>query len=52
LILQLGDVQQTVHVESAPTLVAVTTEDISGLVGERQVKELPLTAAATISSSR
>jgi len=42
LILQLGDVQQTVHVESAPTVVAVTTEDISGLVGERQVKELPL----------
>src|SRR5439155_8797265 len=36
LVLQVGDVQQTVHVESAPTVVAVTTEDISGLVGERQ----------------
>src|SRR5229473_3323126 len=42
LVLQVGDVQQTVHVESAPTVVAVTTEDISGLVGERQVKDLPL----------
>ena len=42
LVLQVGDVRQTVQVESAPTVVAVTTEDISGLVGERQVKELPL----------
>jgi len=42
LVLQVGDVQQTVQVESAPTVVAVTTEDDSGLVGERQVKELPL----------
>jgi len=42
LVFQLGDVPQTVHVESAPTIVAVTTEDISGLVGERQVKDLPL----------
>src|SRR5260370_19835896 len=42
LVLQVGDVQQTVHVESAPTVIAVTTEDISGLVGERQVKDLPL----------
>jgi hypothetical protein len=42
LVLQVGDVRQTVQVESAPTIVAVTTEDISGLVGERQVKELPL----------
>ena len=25
-----------------PTVVSVTTEDVSGLVGERQVKELPL----------
>src|SRR5207245_8019484 len=36
------DVRQTVQVEGAPTVVEVTTEDISGLVGERQVKELPL----------
>jgi hypothetical protein len=42
LELQVGDVQQTVHVESAPTVIAVTTEDTSGLVGERQVKDLPL----------
>jgi hypothetical protein len=42
LVLQVGDVRQTVQVESAPTVVAVTTEDDSGLVGERQVKELPL----------
>jgi hypothetical protein len=42
LVLQVGDVRQTVQVEAAPTVVAVTTEDVSGLVGERQVKELPL----------
>ncbi len=42
LVLQLGDVRQTVKVESAPTVVAVTTEDVAGLVGELQVKELPL----------
>src|SRR4029077_17076235 len=41
-VLQVGGVEQTVHVESAPTMVAVTTEDVSGLVGERQVKDLPL----------
>jgi hypothetical protein len=42
LVLQVGDVRQTVQVESAPTVVAVTMEDVSGLVGERQVKDLPL----------
>src|SRR5258707_5404355 len=42
LVLQIGDVRQTVKVEAMPTAVAVTTEDVSGLVGERQVKELPL----------
>src|SRR5580658_6914391 len=42
LVLQVGDVRQTVQVESAPTVVAITTEDVSGLVGERQVKDLPL----------
>lgn len=42
LVLQVGDVRQTVQVEAAPTIVAVTTEDVSGLVGEQQVKELPL----------
>ncbi len=42
LVLQLDDLRQTVEVPSAPTLVAVTTDDSSGLVGERQIKELPL----------
>jgi Carboxypeptidase regulatory-like domain len=42
LVLQVGDVRQTVEVQAVPTAVAVTTEDISGLVGERQVKDLPL----------
>jgi hypothetical protein len=42
LVLQVGDVRQTVEVESAPTVVAISTEDVSGLVGEKQVKELPL----------
>src|ERR1700686_3772549 len=42
LVLQVGDVRQTVKVEAMPTAVAVTTEDVSGLVGERQVKDLPL----------
>src|SRR6202030_574354 len=41
-VLQIGDVRQTVEVESAPTVVAVTTEDVSGLVGERQVQDPPL----------
>jgi hypothetical protein len=42
LVLQVGDVQETVKVEAMPTVIAVTTEDVSGLVGEREVKELPL----------
>src|SRR5580700_2790789 len=42
LVLQVGDVRQTVQVESSPTVVAITTEDVSGLVGEKLVKELPL----------
>src|SRR5205814_3292641 len=40
--LQVGDVHQTVEVTANSTVVVVTTEDISGLVGERQVKDLPL----------
>lgn len=42
LVLQVGDVRQTVQVEAVPNAVSVTTEDVSGLVGERQVKDLPL----------
>jgi hypothetical protein len=42
LALQVGDVRQTVEVHGQPEAVAVTTQDVSGLVGERQVKDLPL----------
>jgi len=42
LKLQVGDVHQTVEVPADSGLVQITTEDISGLVGERQVKDLPL----------
>jgi hypothetical protein len=42
LILQLGEVkQQTTVVENVP-VVNVTTQDITGLVGEKEVKALPL----------
>jgi Carboxypeptidase regulatory-like domain/TonB-dependent Receptor Plug Domain len=42
LQLQVGDVRQSIEVPSDPAVVQITTEDISGLVGERQVKDLPL----------
>jgi hypothetical protein len=42
LQLQVGDVRQTIEVPAFPTAVQITTEDISDLVGERQVKDLPL----------
>jgi carboxypeptidase family protein len=42
LRLQVGDVHQTVEVPANPGVIQITTEDISGLVGERQVKDLPL----------
>jgi hypothetical protein len=42
LALGLSQLQQTVTVTERPDLVAVTTEDVSGLVNERQVKDLPL----------
>jgi hypothetical protein len=42
LTLQVGDVRQTVEVSADPGLLVATTEDTSGLVGERQVKDLPL----------
>lgn len=41
IVLQVGEVQQTIEVR-APGLLAATTDDTSGLVGERQVKDLPL----------
>ena len=42
LTLQLGEVKQQVTVAAEAPIVNTTTRDISGLVGERQVKELPL----------
>ena len=42
LQLQVGDVRQTIEVPAFSTVVQLTTEDTSDLVGERQVKDLPL----------
>src|SRR6516225_11098017 len=41
-VLQVGEVHQTVEVSADPDVLSTTTEDSSGLVGERQVKDLPL----------
>ena len=40
--LKLSDVHQVVEVSADPGLLSATTADSSGLVGERQVKDLPL----------
>jgi hypothetical protein len=42
LTLQLGEISQEVTVVGDAPMVSVTTNDISGLVGEQQVKDLPL----------
>jgi hypothetical protein len=42
LTLQVGEVKQQVTVREDAPIVNTTTRDISGLVGERQVKDLPL----------
>ena len=42
LQLQVGAVTQQIKVESDADIVALTTADISGVVGEKQVKDLPL----------
>ncbi|MGA8867363.1 MAG: carboxypeptidase regulatory-like domain-containing protein [Candidatus Sulfotelmatobacter sp.] len=42
LSLRLGAVSEKVKVSGDAAVVSVTTQDISGLVGERQVKDLPL----------
>jgi Carboxypeptidase regulatory-like domain len=42
LTLQVGTVETQVSVTSDAPLVATSTSDISGLVDERQIKELPL----------
>lgn len=40
-VLQVGELKETIQVTETPG-VGVTTSDVSGLVGERQVKDLPL----------
>jgi Carboxypeptidase regulatory-like domain len=42
LILRVGAVSEEVKVTGDSPMVTVTTQDISGLVGEQQVKDLPL----------
>jgi Carboxypeptidase regulatory-like domain len=42
ITLQVGEVSQQVEVNADAPLVSVTTKDTSGLVGEQQVKSLPL----------
>ena len=42
LTLQVGETRQEVTVSGEAPLVSVTTSSIAGLVGERQVKDLPL----------
>ena len=42
LSLPVGDLKQIVTVEETPNPVSVSTQQISGLVSERQVKDLPL----------
>lgn len=42
LVLAVGEVREVVTVEETPDPVSVTTEQTSGLVNERQVKDLPL----------
>ena len=42
LMLAVSGVQQSIKVEETALQLAVTTADFSGLVGEQQVKELPL----------
>jgi Carboxypeptidase regulatory-like domain/TonB-dependent Receptor Plug Domain len=42
LRLEVGDVQQQVTVSEEAPLVNTTTSPVSGLVGEKEVKELPL----------
>jgi hypothetical protein len=42
LTLRVGPVQEAVVVSEDSPVLSVTTQDISGLVGERQMKDLPL----------
>ncbi len=40
--LEIGDLQQVITVEETAPVVSVSTQQTSGLVGEKQVKDLPL----------
>ncbi len=42
LRLQVGPVKAEIHVKGDAPIVSTTTQDITGLVGERAVKDLPL----------
>lgn len=42
LTLSVGQLQQVVTVEEKPDVVSVSTQQVSGLVDEKQVKDLPL----------
>ena len=42
LTLRVGAVSEEMKVTGDAAIVSVTTQDISGLVGEQQVKDLPL----------
>ena len=42
ITLQVGEVSQRIEVNADAPLVSMTTKDTSGLVGEQQVKSLPL----------
>ena len=42
VVLSVGEVRQTVTITEVPDTVALSTEDTSGLVGQAQVKDLPL----------
>ena len=42
LALPLGELHQSIRVTDRPDIVAISTEDTSGLVGQQQVKDLPL----------
>ncbi len=41
-IMQVGSVSQQITVDSDAPMVSVSTEDVPGLVGEKQIKDLPL----------
>ena len=42
LVLEVGELKQTMTVEESSTAVTMSTQETAGLVSERQVKDLPL----------